>query len=378
MKLYQFVLAFPCSFLLSALWVQADVEDEIVLGQTAALEGPAAALGQGMKLGMNAFFSHINAEGGLLGKQVRLISLDDGYEPERTIENAHRLIDEDKVFCLIGSVGTPTSSAILSLVKKEQIPLVGAFTGAGLLREPYDPLIVNLRASYEQEVERIVEYLHGEKGYTRISILYQNDSYGIAGLSAMKKAMERRNLEILAKASYERNTTAVKRAVLRVRKLDSEAVVMVGAYQACAKFIEVAKQVGLEDVVFCNISFVGTEALATELGEYGEGTLVSQVVPDPLQSTLPVVVEYRERLKKLVPTEEPNWVSLEGYLVAKLFAEIYLSVKGEVNREKFVLEAQGLEEFDLGGVQIKFGPQDNQGMDSIYLTVFKNNQIKSL
>ena len=356
----------------------AHAEETIVLGQSAALTGPAAALGTGMQVGMTAYFNDLNEAGGIHGKQVSLISKDDGYEPEKAVLNTRSLIEEEKVFALIGAVGTPTSKAVLPVVMEAGVPFVGPFTGAGLLREPYNPLIVNVRGSYGQEMERLVQYLHNEKGYSKIAIFYQNDAYGKAGLSGLNKALESRGLALAGEGTYERNTTAVKRGVMSLKKASPEAIVMVGAYKACAEFIKVAKKFGMADVVYCNISFVGTRALQKELGEAGEGTVISQVVPDPSSSDTAVVVEYRESLAKHFPEEQPDWISLEGYLVAKLFHQIASLVEGELTREGFVQKVKEVGTFDLGGVVLSFGENDSQGMDDVFLTKISGADVLGL
>src|SRR3990172_4750330 len=262
--------------------------DKIVFGQAAALEGPAAALGKDMRVGILAAFQEANKAGGVNGRKLELISKDDGYEPNKSIEVTKKLLDEDKVFALLGPVGTPTSSATQPIAAEAGVPFIGPFTGAEFLRNPFKPNVVNVRASYFQETEAMVERLTKDRNATRIAILYQDDGFGRAGLAGVQKALEKRNMKLVAEGTFERNTVAVKAALLEIRKGNPEAVIMVGPYKPCAQFIKLARQVKM-DAQFINISFVGSNALAKELGNAGGGVVVTQVVPFPEDASIPAV-----------------------------------------------------------------------------------------
>ena len=193
--------------------------DRILFGQSAAFEGPAAALGRGMRHGILAAFGEINRAGGVAGRRLELVSYDDAYEPETAIENTERLIRQDQVFALIGEVGTPTSRAVQPIATAREIPFIAPFTGASFLREPRLANVVNIRATYDQETEAIVDYATTKLGLTRIAILYQDDSFGLAGLKGVRAALVRRGLALAAEGAYMRNTTAVKTALLQIRKI---------------------------------------------------------------------------------------------------------------------------------------------------------------
>jgi ABC-type branched-subunit amino acid transport system substrate-binding protein len=349
--------------------------DSILVGQSCALSGPAADLGANMRAGLEASFAKINDAGGIKGRKVILISRDDGYEPSQAIANTRQLIEEDGVFLLIGEVGTPTSQAAVPIAEKARVPFVGPFTGAEFLRNPFKKYVINVRGSYNQEMERLVQYLVDRNGIKKVACFYQNDGYGLAGLSGLETALRKREMDIVGTGTYERNTVAVKGALLDIRKSNPEAVVMVGAYKPCAEFIRLARQVGMRDVVFANISFVGTNSLMQELGEEGDGTLVSQVVSFPFGDSPPLVPEYREALRKYRPDTPVGFVSLEGYMVGKFFAKAMAAIQGEITRENFIEAVQSTGSFDLGGVVLQFGPRDHQGMDNIFLTVIRDGQI---
>ncbi len=369
------------TLLLFVAAVQAEsgiTETEILVGQSCALNGPASALGKGMKYGLLTAFSQVNDAGGINGRKVKLISLDDGYEPEKAVNNTKIFIHDEKVFMLIGEVGTPTSNAVVPLAVESGVPFFGAFSGAESLRSPYNHLIVNLRASYNQEMEKLAEYLVDKQGLMRISCFYQDDGYGLAGLSGLKQALKRRGLELISEGNYKRNTLAVKRGLLTIRKSGPQAVVMVGAYRPCAEFIKLARSLDMSDVVFCNISFVGTAALQEELAEQGKGCVVSQVMPLPSAQHLVIVREYNEALAKYQPGVLPDFVSLEGYVAGRLFCELAGKVEGELTRESFLAVVKATTELNLGGMEISYGSEDNQGSDTVFLTELTEEGIKQL
>jgi branched-chain amino acid transport system substrate-binding protein len=352
--------------------------EEILLGQSCALTGPAGDLGTKMRTGLEAYFSKVNESGGVNGRKIRLISKDDGYEPDMAIKTTRELIEKDKVFLLIGEVGTPTSKAVVPIAEEAKVPFFGPFTGAEFLRNPFKKYVINVRGSYYQEMERLAQYLVDEKGLKKIACFYQNDSYGQAGLSGIEIALEKRGLKLVATGTYERNTVAIKGGLLDIRKASPDAVVMVGAYQPCAEFIKLAKKVGMTDVVYCNISFVGTGSLKKELGEAGEGCIISQVVSFPHDESILLVAEYNDAMKKYQPATAPGFVSLEGYMVGKLFCMAAKDVKGDLTRESLISAIENTGVFDLGGVVLKFGPNDHQGMDEVFLTIIKGGDIKPL
>jgi branched-chain amino acid transport system substrate-binding protein len=344
--------------------------DTITFGQAAVLSGPASALGQGMKIGMNAAFDEINKKGGIHGRKIKLISADDGYEPEKSIVATKKLIEEDKVFALIGPVGTPTSAAAQPIATAAKVPFIGPFTGAGFLRNTKFENVINVRASYDAETEAWVRHLTEDLKIKKIAIFYQDDAFGRAGLSGFKKAMEKRNLPIAAEGTYERNTVAVKTALLNIKKEDPEAVVMVGAYKPSAEFIKLSRKINFEPV-FVNISFVGASALAKELGEDGKGVIVSQVVPFPWDSSIKVIADYHAAIKASDPKAEPEFVSLEGYLVGRLTGAALEKAGASPTREGFLKAIKDTGKFDFGGLTMTFGPNDNEGLDHVFMTMIQ-------
>lgn len=347
-------------------------DDKIVFGQSAAFKGPAAVLGLGMREGILAAFNEANAAGGVHGRKLELVSYNDGYEPEKAIANTERLIGDDKVFALIGEVGTPTSKAVQPITTEQSVPFLGPFTGAAFLRDPSLRNVINVRASYDQETEEWIERLTGDLGLSRIAILYQDDSFGRAGLKGVTKALEKRGLSLVAEGTYMRGTTAVKRALLAIRKGSPQAVVMVGAYKPCAEFIKLAHTIKL-DTIFVNISFVGSKALAEELGQDGKGVVVTQVVPLPNDVDIPLVARYQRAMKATNPYAKFGFVSLEGYIVGRLTVEALNRLGNPVTRAGLLSTIRDVGVFDLDGVTLSYGPDDNQGMDRVFVTVIQQD-----
>jgi len=343
---------------------------EIVVGQSAALTGPAAALGIELKAGAQAYFDKINNAGGIHGRKIKLVSYDDGYEPNKCIENTRKLIDEDLVFVLFGYVGTPTTKAAISIIDEAGIPLVGPFTGAGFLRDPTHK-VFNIRGTYDQETGGLVAGFHKDLGLKKIACLYQNDAYGKVGLAGVEKGLAAEGLELAGSANYERNTVAVKGAVAKMKKIAPDAIIMIGAYKPCAAFIKLSKQIGIESK-FANISFVGTSKLINEMGEAGEGTYISQVVKSPADTSIPYIAECAELLGR-----QPTYGEVEGFLDAKVLVQGLQDAGAELTRSAFVQSMESLT-MDIGGAAIAYSSSDHQGMDDIYFTKVVGGEPKPI
>ena len=346
---------------------QGVTSDSVTFAQVAAFEGPAAALGTGMRLGITAAFEEVNAAGGVHGRMLKLDSMDDGYEPDRSATLVKGIVDGNAHIGLIGAVGTPTSSATQPIATESDVPFIGPFTGAGFLRDASHGNIFNVRATYAAETEAWIKHLVDEQGMKSIALLYQDDGFGRVGLKGVTAALEKRGLTLAAEGTYTRNTVAVKKALLSIRKAKPEAVVMVGAYKPVAEFIKLSRKMKM-DATFVNISFVGSDALSTELGDAGEGVIISQVVPFPWDVSIPLVADYNEALKAVDANAKPGFVSLEGYMVGRLAIEGLQAAGGELTRASFLAAMNDLKEVDFGGVTMTYGAGDNQGMDDVFLT----------
>jgi branched-chain amino acid transport system substrate-binding protein len=351
---------------------QGVTDSTVLLGQSVALTGPAQQLGLDMRLGASLYFDQVNARGGVNGRKILLKTLDDGYEATRAAENTKKLINDERVFALFGYVGTPTSQASLPIFTEARVPFVGPFTGAELLRTPVNPYIFNVRASYWDETEAIVQHLTA-MSVNKIAVFYQNDSYGMAGFTGVERALKKRGLEIVAKGTVERNTVEVKKAIEDINKVQPQAVVMISAYKSCAAFIKEMKKAGAHPT-FWNVSFVGSKALAKELDKEGRGVQISQVVPFPWDGSVPVVKEYQRLLAEHAKGEQPGFGTLEGYIAAKVMVEGLRRAGRNLTRDGFIRAMETIQDYDVGGFKVTFGPGRRSGSQFVDLTIISKDQ----
>jgi len=355
---------------------------EIVIGMSTALSGPSAFLGTSFRAGAEAYLDRVNDSGGVHGRKIRLIAYDDRYEPTSTTANVNRMIKEDRVFCLLGNVGTPTTLAIKPVLEEHRVPLFAPFTGAESLRKPVSRYLFHYRSSYNQEIEAFVKGMVDVLGRKKIAVFYQDDGYGKAVLDGTTLALQARGLTPAATGVYTRNFENVIPAVDALMKERPDAVVMAGTYSACSKFIRTwmrktylagnAKEI---DPVFMNVSFVGPDRLATMLENYGNGVVVTQVVPPFSQggSNYPAVNEYLAAMSKYAAGAAPTFGSLEGYLATKVFVEILRRAGTNPTRESFVQAAEAVRDLDIhAGNRISFSKDNHQGSQEVYVTIIKN------
>lgn len=354
--------------LLASTAVRAEVgvtNDKVLLGQSVALTGPAAQLGIQMRNGIQAYLDYVNQKG-VNGRKIELITLDDGYEPARTVPNTKKLIEQDKVFALIGYVGTPTSVPAIPVFTEAKVPFIGPFTGAESLRTPFNRYIFHVRASYYDETDKIVEQVLSTGGKT-IAVFYQDNAYGQAGLKGVEIAMAKRGLKISAVGTVERNTVKVEGAVKTLSAAQPDAIVMISAYTSCAEFIRQMKQAG-SAAQFYNVSFVGSVSLANALGKDGVGVGISQVVPFPWATSVPVVKEYQQ-LSAKAGNKDYNFGAMEGFLVAKVFVEGLRRTGKDVTREKFIDAMEKMQDVDIGGFYVGYSPTNHAGSKFVDLTI---------
>jgi ABC-type branched-subunit amino acid transport system substrate-binding protein len=355
---------------------EAGTSPEILLGMSTVLSGPAANLGLDMRRGVLAGIERANRAGGVRGRRLRLIVLDDGYEPARTAPNMRQLIEKENVLAIIGNVGTPTGIAAVPIANEQKTLFFAPFTGAGVLRKkPPDRYVINYRASYAEEIGAMVDALIDVSGLKLedIALFTQRDGYGDAGYAGGIAALKRHGLKDekqVLHVRYERNTLAVEDALASLLYAEHEprSVIMVGAYAPCAKFIKLAHEAGLK-AVFHDVSFVGSASLAEALGRLPAQVIVTQVVPHPLASAVAIVREYQSDLKAQEASAVPSFGSLEGYIAARILVTALERVPGPLTREGIVDALEGLGEFDLGlGETLKLGPQDHQACHRVWLT----------
>ena len=354
-------------------------DDEILVGSSLALGGHAGYLGTQTLHGALAYIKHVNQQGGIHGRTIKVSAYDDGYDPPRCVTNTQKLIVQDKVFALFCYVGTPTTVKILPLVEEARIPVVGMFTGANALREPLNRYLINVRASYYQETGAAVKHLVEAMKLKKIAVFYQYDAYGFDGLKGTEIALRPYGLVPVATGTYIRGTLDVDEGLRKIMAAQAEAVVMIGTYEPCAKFIRLAKERHFSPV-FYNVSFVGADELARLLGRIEAKIIVTQVVPPPEVSEsnkeLWGAREYVALLKQYYPSDRPNFVSLEGYINAKVLVEGLERAGRDLNREKFINAIESIQELDLGIANLlSFSPGDHQGLERVYFTHLQDGKF---
>jgi branched-chain amino acid transport system substrate-binding protein len=365
----QFCLATSATALTASQSTLAQSDTKIIVGQSAPFTGPAAQLGIQFFEGAKLYFDSVNAKGGVNGKTIELRKLDDGYEPERTVANTKQFISEG-VFALFGYIGTPTSVVALPLATEAKIPFFAPFTGAQVLREPFNRYAVHVRASYFDETAAIIKQATAI-GIKKIAVFYQNDAYGKAGLEGVQRALKELNLQPAGLGTVERNSVDVKKAVIDIMALQPESIVQIGAYKGCAAFIREARKAGFGGT-FYNVSFVGTQALSQELGKDARGVVVSQVMPFPFAANTPIVSEYQSAVQTVANTNKEltvNYSSMEGFVAAKVFADALRRAGRNPTREAFLNAIEGMQNVLFGGFAVDFGPQKHSGSKYVDLTL---------
>lgn len=355
--------------------VQGISDTRILVGTSVPLSGHAAYLGEGMVTGMATYFKYINSQGGIHGRMIDLISYDDDYNPPLMISNVKRLVEENRVFALIGLVGTPTTLTVVGYCQEREIPLLFSYTGAIELRKPIRKYILNLRPSYWDEGATAVDYFIG-KGKRRFAVFYQNDAYGLNGRDGVERRLIKYDLNLIAEASYIRGESDVNEQVQEIKKFNPDVVFMVGTADACSAFVEEAVREGMQNVWFSNVSFVGSHELAKKLESSTATVFVTGVFPSPFDPSLPAVVEYRKLIAAFYPEEEPNPLSLEGFLAAKLFVEAMQRLGETPNQEYLIRILEQMQNVDIGiGEHINFSATDHQGLDRVYVTRIENGKV---
>ncbi|WP_419785444.1 ABC transporter substrate-binding protein [Pseudodesulfovibrio sp.] len=344
---------------------------EIRLGSSLPLTGHAGYLGTQTLRGAEAYLRYINDNGGVHGRRITLRVMDDSYDPPRCLANTQRFIIGNDILALFCYVGTPTTVKVLTLVEDARIPLVGMFTGANALRQPFNRYVINIRASYYQETEAAVGHLVRDLDLHNIAVFYQYDAYGFDGLIGAELALKKYGIEPVGRGSYIRGTQKVADGLERIRRSGAQAVVMIGTYDACARFINLARDRHYNPV-FYTVSFVGAEELARRI-EKRDGTtvLMSQVMPQPVASKddASAAAQYVHLLAKYYPDDAPSFVGLEGFLNARIMVEGLRRAGRDLTRERLVDAIESIHNLKLGpGLTINYGPHDRQGLDTIYFT----------
>jgi len=342
-------------------------DNALIIGQSIPLTGPSAKLGKKYLAGMMAWLDHINRKGGIHGKKIQLISLDDQYEPKQTFANTKKLIQQPNLLALFGFIGTPTSKVVLPIVEQERIPFIAPLTGASLLRRNDLKMVFNMRASYASEIQAIVNSLV-RSARQRIAIVYQNDAFGDDGLKATISALETHNLKPVVTTTVQRNSANVRQALTAITEAKPNAVIIISAYVSSAAVSQALRDKKM-NVQIMNVSFVGTGALEEALPPgQANGIGISQVVPFPWDRWIPMVARYQQLMRETDPNAAYGFTSLEGFMAAQMLTTALEKSGKNPSREKLIESLESINNLDLGGYTLDFARDDHQGSDYVELT----------
>jgi branched-chain amino acid transport system substrate-binding protein len=348
----------------------ATAADDIVIGQVAPLSGVLADTGRDMVLGAKIYFAQVNEHGGIHGRKIKHVVKDDGYQVAETVRLAHEVIDKDGAIALIGFAGTGNVGELLNrkILEQAKIALVAPYTGADALRNPFNPWIFHIRASYSDEAEGIVHQL-SLLNMRRIAVMYQNDPFGKAGLAGVEAAMKKRGLEVVATGAYEKNTDNVADAVKAIATARPQAVIMISVNKSTAAF---SKQIRSATAIsqLVNISVVNPKEIVRLIGAPdARGIGVAQVMPYPYTSPLSVVKEYQQAMKKYAPGIDFSYTSFEEFIGAKVLVEGLRRAGPNPTREKVIQSLESLNAYDVGGFTLSYSPHNRVGSRFVEITV---------
>jgi branched-chain amino acid transport system substrate-binding protein len=322
--------------------------------------------------GANAYFAFVNRQGGVFGRKIELKSYDDGRDTKRVIENTERLITQDKVFALMGYRATPSIEAVMPLLAREKLPMVAPFSGSKSLRVPHNPMIFHMRASYHQEAVALIQQLTTQR-VRRIALLAQDDSFGKNGMEGFEDALAKAGVKPVAVSMFPRKTSDVRASVAIIAAANPDAVAMACGPKGCADFIKQIRALGLRPQ-FLTISNLNSDEFANDLGEDGRGLVMTQVMPHPWSSTVPLAREFRQVLKEVAPTVPISYSSFEGFVAAKLIVSALRAAGPDVTRAKFIGALESMKDVDLGGFRVRFSPSDHQGSNYVDITLISRDR----
>lgn len=344
----------------------------IVLGHSGPQTGPLAILGMEYVNGARLYFDQVNRDGGVHGRPIELIALDDAYTPDKTEANVKALIDEHKVFALFGVFGTGQNMRAIPVATQAKVPLFAPYTGADVLREPINPHVFHMRASYAREIEAIVDHLV-TSGVTSIAVVHHPDAFGQAGGAAAKAVLEKRSRPPLVLVEpIAASGEGAEQIAERVAQANPAALVMVAAGRSPPALIRALSKNDVRPMIF-GLSVVSSQQLVNELGDASHGVALAQVVPSPFRVNRPIVKEYRKLAK--AANMPYSYTSLEGYIAARTLTEGLMRAGKELTRERLVSALNELRHWDAGGIEVDFSPSDHVGLDFVDLSVISHGRF---
>jgi ABC-type branched-subunit amino acid transport system substrate-binding protein len=351
---------------------QGITDKEILIGSCSALEGPVAGLGKAMTSGAKLYLQHINEQGGVHGRQLKLVCYDDSYDPDKAIQ-CFNCLQKDKVFCGAFFVGAPPATKYVPMAEANNFPIVGLFTGVPFLHDPFRPHLFNIRNGYAEEAQLQVQHLWKDLGIRKIGVIYQDDACGVATLEGAKKALAKLGGNIVAQGSFARGSLDVKNAVDMVKSAGAEAVIMDGGYSSIVKVVQESHAGGWHPLFVC-VSFVAAEPYIREAKADAEGTVITQVVPSYDRTELPTVALYR---KLLGSDAKPSFAQFEGFVDAMVLCEALKRAGQDLTRAKLISALESMHNLDIGlgpDFKLLFSGQRHKGFDGLACTVVRNGK----
>ena len=352
-------------------------EKTLIVGASLPNTGAIESWGKSVTTGVNAYFNYANENNLIKNKKIEFLVYDDKYEPELTYENTKKLIFENRAFALFGYVGTPTIKRVLPILYDENIPFISSFSGASFLRDDKNKNFVNFRASYNQEIESLINYTVNTKKFNRIAVFYQNDDFGEEGYISLLNSLKNKNLTLVSEGSYKRNTLSINHAFTEIKDSKPEVIFMIGAYKTNALFIKRAKEnENLKNAIFCNISFSDANAMIKELENENISTqniIFSQIVPSYTDTKIEAVNEYQTIMKRYYPNEPLGFLSLEAFLSSKILVNAISRITNEITREKLLFTLKTTPNNLLSGIPLEY--KNSQLSNNTYLFEYKNNEF---
>ncbi len=367
--IYRLTAVVLCVGLQVAYAAEAGVtETEILLGQPAGITGPLAELAPDILNATQVLFDSVNEKGGIHGRKIRTLTMDDGYVVANTVKVVNHMIEKEPVFALINMTGTSNVAAVLPLLEKENppLPLIAPFTGAELMRTPAINHVFNVRASYGDETEKTVHHL-ATLGAQRIAVLWSNNGFGKDGLAGVQKALEKRGMKVYADAPIEQSASDTGKAVMALYDKRPEAIIMITAGAPTVSFIKAYNKVR-KGMHFYTLSVMGSQATLRALGSDGVGVVVTTVVPFPWDVTHPLAREYRSMMQK-AGYSNLSFLGFEGFINAKVVVEGLRLAGKDLTRTRFVNALASIKRLDLGGFAVGFGKDSRQGSRYVGLAI---------
>jgi ABC-type branched-subunit amino acid transport system substrate-binding protein len=351
--------------------------ETIKIGMVNDQSGPNKGAGKSMRIGVEAYFKAVNEKGGVNGRKLELVTFNDQYVPDKTVDGLLKLIEEQKIFAVMGTIGTSNGVSIIPVVKEYKLPFVAPRSGAVNFRNPVVREVINIRASHQQELDRMVDLLVKEGGAKRFAIFYQNDTFGVDVLNCTETALKRHGLSLVAKGSFERGTQAITAALSAIIEAKPDAIVLGAIYAPGAEFAKAARKEGLKSYLATG-SFAGGMNLVKAAGPAAEGIIMSQVVPHPQDMGVPINKECKEAIDKNPEDMGYNAVSLEGCIAAKSLVAALSKAGSPPSKDGLLQAYEAMKDTDLGGIKLSFTPQNHQGQNEVYLEIVKNGALTPL